>query len=106
MKIQKSQFPVKGHIEPSTDAGLTEPVETVAYSSDNEGSVKVVPDADDPENPNKFQLEYGGELGNANINATADGRIGEGVKTLTDNLFIEVIEDEASRLNMKLDLPE
>lgn len=109
MKIQKSMLPVKGHISPSADFddGIPEAVEngSVQYSSDNEAAVVVGPDPDDPENKLKFQLSFGGTLGTANVKATADADLSEGVKTLTDSIEVEVIEDEAARLNMSLDLP-
>ncbi len=102
MKLQKSQFPVSGHIAPSTDTGASEAVEDVTYSSSDESIATVEAD---PEDPRKFKVNQVG-LGKVNINASADADLGDGVKTLTDTLEIEIVEDEATRLNMELDLPE
>jgi hypothetical protein len=101
--IQKSKFPVKGSITPTADNGQLEGVETVNYSSDNTGAVTVGPDPAEPDNTRKFQLDFGGTLGKANVGASADADLTAGVKTLTDNLEITVIEDEATKLNMNLE---
>lgn len=102
--LPKSKFPVKGHIAPSADNGAAEKVQSVNYSTDNDGIVKIGPDPDAPDDQTRFQLDWGGSLGTTNVGASADADLGEGVNTLTDTLEIEVIEDEATRLNMTLDI--
>ncbi len=102
MKVEKSQFPVSGHIAPTVDTGAAAAVEDVNYSSSDESIATV---EKDPEDPKKFKVHQVG-VGKVNIIATADADLEEGVKPLTDILEIEIVEDEADRLNLRLDLPE
>lgn len=106
VKINKSKFPIKGHIAPSTDNGAAEKVQEVAYTTDNESAVKIGPDPDAPDDTTKFQIDFGGTLGKANIGASADADLSDGVTTLTDTIEVEVVEDEATKLNMTLDVAE
>lgn len=105
IQIAKGKFPVYGKIDPSTDNGAKEQVESgsVNYTSDNEGVIKIGPDPNHEGDKTRFQLDWGGSLGTANVGASADADLGEGVKTLTDSMEIEVIEDEATKLNMSLE---
>ena len=104
MKIQKSKFPVTGRIAPTTATGITEPVEDVSYISSDESVFTVEKDPDDP---SKFTINLVGDVGSkAKILASADARIGAGVKLLSDELEIEVIRDEADRLNLQLDVAD
>lgn len=100
MELKKSQFPVSGHIAPSTDSGQIEDVDSIDYVSSNENVVTVTKDTTDPK---KFTLDFVGD-GTSTITATADADLGEGVVTLTDSLEVTAIEDQATKLNMALDV--
>lgn len=104
MQLKKSQFPVKGHVAPTDDQGGAEGIENLSFSSSDGNVLSVSPDPD-REDGMGFIVEAVG-LGKASILATADAELGDGEAILHDALEIEVIADEATKLNITLDLPE
>jgi hypothetical protein len=77
-------------------------VEDVAFSSSDESVLTVTAEADDPTQG----LAVAVAIGTAQVKVTADADIGEGVKTLTGLLDVEVVAAEAVSLSVAAGTPE
>lgn len=107
MKVLKSQFAnndgvltKKGHIVPVNDAQEMKDVQDGSqnYESSNPEVATV---AVDPEKEDGLIITWVGE-GKTKITASADADLGDGVKTITGELELELV-DEATSLNIVLD---
>lgn len=95
---------VGGQIEPKDRKGNTAKVEagSVTYSSSNDAVATVEKDESDE---TKFTVKAKG-TGVAQIDISADADLGEGVKTITGFLGVEVTSAEAAGFGVNVGTPE
>ena len=81
-------------------AGNPAPVENVKLVSSDESIVTVV-----DKGSGAFVVQATGKVGTAQLNATADAKIGEGEKELLGSETVEVVAGEAVVMNFKFGEP-
>src|SRR5262245_59688375 len=82
--------------------GFPAPLENVTMTSSDGTIASVVQDATDPSKG----MVVAGVPGDAQIQVTADAKIGEGVKELTGTLDVHVVAGEAATITVGTGVPE
>ena len=90
-------------ISPKGAAGNPAPVQDVTWEVSDPTIVTVTPDA---ANPLSAVVTTTGTLGTAQVSASADADMGDGVKTITGVLDIEVRASEAVMFDINAGVPE
>lgn len=89
-------------IQPVDRKGNPAPVEGVSWSSSDDTIVTVTVDATDP---TKAVVKAVGPLGSAQVNVTADARIGEGTVDIAGVLDVTIVAGEAVSVQISAGTP-